>query len=150
MPRPILVSACLLGLLTRYDGATKRNERVLRYLKERDLIPVPVCPEQLAGLPTPRAETRFAAGDGGEVLDGSGTVRAGDGTVMNAVFVRGATETLKVARLTGCSEALLKERSPSCGVHRVYRGDALVAGEGVTAALLRRNGLAVICEEDLD
>jgi len=147
--RPILVSACLLGLLTRYDGATKRNEKVLRFLRERGLTPVPVCPEQLAGLPTPRAETRFASGDGAGVPNGTGTVVSADGAVMNELFLRGATETLKVARLAGCNEALLKERSPSCGVHRIYREDAIVSGQGVTAALLQRSGLTVFSEEDL-
>lgn len=149
MPRPILVSACLLGLLTRYDGATKSNPLVLRHLRENDLIPVPVCPEQLAGLSTPRPKTCFTLGDGAAVLDGSGTVVDAEGTVMNGVFLKGAAETLKVARLSGCTEALLKERSPSCGVHRIYRGDDVVPGRGVTAALLQRSGLALFSEEDL-
>jgi uncharacterized protein YbbK (DUF523 family) len=147
--RPILVSACLLGLPTRYNGATKRNEKVLRYLREKGLIPVPVCPEQLAGLPTPRPETRFASGDGAGVPDGTGTVIRADGTVMNESFLKGAAETLKVARVAGCNEALLKERSPSCGVHRIYRGGAIVPGQGVTTALLQRGGLVVFSEEDL-
>lgn len=149
MPRPILVSACLLGLRTRYDGASKRNERVLRYLREMDLTPVPVCPEQLAGLATPRPETRFTDGDGKTVLSGGGRVSSLDGTVMNDIFLRGAAESLKAARVSGCTEALLKERSPSCGVHHIYRGESVVPGQGVTAALLRENGFAVFSEEDL-
>lgn len=147
--RPILVSACLLGLLTRYDGATKRNEKVLRFLRENELIPIPVCPEQLAGLPTPRKKTRFSSGDGTDVANGTGTVVNAEGAVMNEFFLRGAVETLKVARLAGCTEALLKERSPSCGVHQVYRGDTILSGQGVTAALLQRSGLGVFSEEDL-
>jgi len=147
--RPILVSACLLGLLTRYDGADKRNEKVLEHLREKRLIPVPVCPEQLAGLPTPRLKTCFAIGSGSDVLDGSGSVINIEGAVMSALFLKGAAETLKCARIAGCREALLKERSPSCGVHRIYRGEDIVDGQGVAAALLRRNGLAVFSEEDL-
>lgn len=147
--RPILVSACLLGLLTRYDGAAKRNGKVLEHLRENDLIPVPVCPEQLAGLPTPRLKTCFATGGGEEVLDGTGAVVDSKGAEMNRLFLKGAAETLKTARIAGCTEALLKERSPSCGVHRIYRGEDIVAGEGVTTALLRRSGLAVFSEEDL-
>jgi uncharacterized protein YbbK (DUF523 family) len=147
--RPILVSACLLGLLTRYDGAAKRNEKVLEHLRENDLIPIPVCPEQLAGLPTPRPKTCFAAGDGAEILDGTGSVINSKGAEMNRFFTKGAAETLKVARIAGCAEALLKERSPSCGVRQIYRGEDIVAGQGVTTALLRRSGLTVFSEDDL-
>jgi len=147
--RPLLVSACLLGLRTRYDEASKRNEKVLHFIREQGLIPVPVCPEQLAGLPTPRPSTRFARGDGRAVLDGGGEVINAEGRNVNELFLRGAAETLKVSRLTGCSQALLKERSPSCGVHQVYLESRVVAGQGVTTALLARNGLEVFCEEDL-
>ncbi len=148
--KPILVSACLLGLATRYDGGAKRNEKVLSYLRERNLIPIPVCPEQLAGMPTPRPATCFAAGDGAAVLDGSGQVINREGAVMNQVFLKGAVETMKVARLSGCTQALLKERSPSCGVHQIYQGERKISGQGVAAALLQRNGLQVYSEEDLD
>jgi uncharacterized protein YbbK (DUF523 family) len=147
--RPILVSACLLGLLTRYDGAAKRNEKVLEHLRKNDLIPIPVCPEQLAGLPTPRPKTCFAAGGGAEVLDGTGTVINSKGAEMNRFFLKGAAETLNAARIAGCAEALLKERSPSCGVHQIYRGEDVVAGQGVTTALLQRSGVAVFSEDDL-
>lgn len=148
--RPILVSSCLLGLLTRYDGGCKRNPAVLDYLRRKGLVPVPVCPEQLAGLPTPRPATCFAAGDGETVLDGSGRlVRREDGILMNELFLKGAIETMKVARLTGCREALLKERSPSCGVRQIYLGETLVPGRGVTTALLTRNGIRVFSEEEL-
>ena len=147
--RPILVSACLLGLLTRYDGSARRDEKVLEHLRKNGLIPIPVCPEQLAGLPTPRLKTCFATGGGAEVLDGTGSVINGEGTVMNRFFLRGANETLKAARIAGCAKAILKERSPSCGVHQIYRGETIVAGKGVTTALLQRSGLSVFSEEDL-
>lgn len=145
----ILVSACLLGLLTRYDGKTKRHEGVLDYLKREGLIPVPVCPEQLAGLPTPRPATRFEAGDGEGVLDGCGRAVNENGEVVNQLFLKGAVETMKVVRLAGCREALLKERSPSCGVRQIYRGEEIVPGKGVTAALLARNGVRLLSEEEL-
>ncbi|PLX84704.1 MAG: DUF523 domain-containing protein [Desulfuromonas sp.] len=149
MPRPILVSACLLGLQTRYDGAAKRNAAVLRYLADRNLTPVPVCPEQLAGLATPRPATRFTSGDGTGVLNGTGTVKNSEGKIVNDAFLRGASETLEVARLSGCTEALLKERSPSCGVHQVYLEETIVPGQGVACALLSRRGFQVRSEEDL-
>jgi uncharacterized protein YbbK (DUF523 family) len=147
---PILVSACLLGLLTRYDGTSKRNTRVLAYLEREGLVPVPICPEQLAGLPTPRSQTYFGAGDGMAVLDGTGSVVNSEGTEMNGSFLKGAVETMKVARLAGCRKALLKERSPSCGVHEIYLGNRLRPGMGVTAALLDRNGIQILSEEDLE
>lgn len=149
MPRPILVSACLLGLLTRYDGASKRNLTVIDHLRRQDLIPIPVCPEQLAGLPTPRPATRFADGSGADVVTGRGRMVNDRGETVNDLFLRGARESLKLAKLAGCQEALLKERSPSCGVHQVYLGDDIVEGCGVTTALLEASGIMVFSEEDL-
>jgi uncharacterized protein YbbK (DUF523 family) len=149
MPRPILVSACLLGIRTRYDGACKRNDRVFAYLQREGLLPVPVCPEQLAGLPTPRPATRFSRGDGEAVLDGTGAVCNAEGALVNELFLRGAAETLKVAQIAGCREAVLKERSPSCGVRQIYLEQTVVAGRGVATALLARHGIQVCSEEDL-
>jgi uncharacterized protein YbbK (DUF523 family) len=146
---PILVSACLLGLLTRYDGQTKRNQTVIDYLEQNGLVTIPVCPEQLAGLPTPREATRFAVGDGQAVLDGQGQAVSLSGRNMNSIFCRGARETLKVARLSGCSKALLKERSPSCAVHQIDLNGQRVAGAGITTALLQSNGITVLSEEDI-
>jgi uncharacterized protein YbbK (DUF523 family) len=149
MARPILVSACLLGLNTRYDGARKTHPAVLKWLAEQDWIPIPICPEQLAGLPTPRTRTFFARGDGADVLEGLGEVVDEDGLNRNATFLRGAQESLKIARLTGCRLALFKERSPSCGVHQVYRGPTKIDGLGVTSALLKQHGLTLYSEEDI-
>ena len=149
MPQPILVSACLLGLSTRYDGRSKHNEKVLNYLRNHNLLPVPVCPEQLAGLPTPRPMTFFATGSGHDVLDNRGCVISADQTDMNSVFIKGAMETLKIALLAECSRALFKDGSPSCGVHRICRAGSRVAGQGVTTALLQRNGLQVFSEENI-
>ena len=145
----ILVSACLLGLPTRYDGKSKRSQEVLDYLQRENLTPIPVCPEQLAGMTTPRDKTFFQSGDGRAVLAGNGEAVSENGRSMNAIFCRGARMTLEIARLSGCRRALLKEGSPSCGVHRVYLGEDKVAGLGVTSALLMNSDLDVISEEDL-
>ena len=145
----ILVSACLLGLPTRYDGKAKRSQDVLDYLHREKLTPIPVCPEQLAGMTTPRDKTFFQSGDGRAVLVGNGEAVSEKGRSMNAIFCCGARMTLEIARLSGCRRALLKEGSPSCGVHRVYLGEDKVAGVGVTSALLLNSGLDVISEEDL-
>lgn len=148
-PKPILVSACLLGLNTRYDGRTKRSQDVIDYLESHNLVAIPICPEQLAGLPTPREETRFIRGDGNAVWQGQGEVASKSGHPMNDVFCKGAEEVLKIALLTGARTALLKERSPSCGVHQVYLGSEKVPGAGVTTARLTREGFTVLSENDI-
>jgi uncharacterized protein YbbK (DUF523 family) len=149
MSRPILVSACLLGLNTRYDGRTKKNQSVLDYLRDNDLQPIPVCPEQLGGLPTPRPQTWFQTGDGAAVLDGDGEVINIAGESMNETFIRGAQATLEIAQLSGCELALLKQRSPSCGVGQIYQGEQVVAGDGVTTALLKRHQIHIQSEDVL-
>lgn len=106
----ILVSACLLGLPTRYDGRSAADERVLSLLERHDLIPV--CPEQLGGLPTPRPRCEIYGGCGWtgkeRVLDEFGSDRTEN-------FLKGAETTLKVARLLKVDLAILKSKSPSCG-----------------------------------
>lgn len=133
----LLVSACLLGLPCRYDGAAKPAPQVLALMEEYRLIPV--CPEQLGGLPTPRppAECR-----GCRVIN-----RAGRD--VTAEYVRGAESALELARLYGCRGAILKERSPSCGCGYIYDGSfsgTLIPGDGVTARLLKAHGIPVTGE----
>lgn len=136
----ILISACLLGACCRYDGASKAHP-LAGALAERHTL-VPVCPEQLGGLPTPRppAERR-----GDRVL-----TQRGDVTEQ---YRRGAAETLKLCKLLGCEAAVLKERSPSCGRGQVYDGTfsgALTAGNGVTAELLSAHGIPVYGESQIE
>lgn len=136
----ILISACLLGACCRYDGASKAHP-LAALLAERHTL-VPVCPEQLGGLPTPRppAERR-----GGRVV-----TRSGDVTEQ---YRRGAEETLKLCKLLGCEAAVLKERSPSCGRGQVYDGTfsgTLTAGDGVTAELLAAHGIPVYGESQTE
>ena len=131
-----MISACLMGACCRYDGASKAHPLAEALAQRHTLIPV--CPEQLGGLSTPRppAERR-----GDRVV-----TRTGDVTEQ---YRRGAEETLKLYRLLGCEAAVLKERSPSCGHGQIYDGTfsgALTAGDGVTAELLAANGVAVYGE----
>lgn len=137
----ILVSACLLGCPCRYDGAAKADPRVLALMERHTLIPV--CPEQLGGLPTPRLPSERR--DGG-VFDRGGK----DVTVQ---YRQGAEEVLRLARLYGCTHAVLKERSPSCGSGQIYDGSfshVLVPGSGVAAELLAQNGITVLGESQAD
>ena len=137
MDKPVLVSACLLGCACRYDGASKAHDAVLALAEKRRLIPV--CPEQLGGLATPRP---------GAERQGKRVVTE-QGVDVTAQYHRGAEEALRLARLFGCECAVLKERSPSCGCCGVYDGTfsrTLRPGMGVTAQLLTENGIAVYGE----
>lgn len=137
----VLVSACLLGARCRYDGASKPLPGLERLLDAID--PVPACPEQLGGLPTPRTPAE-RCGD---------RVVTRDETDVTAQYERGAQEALRLAQLTGCTLALLKEKSPSCGCGRIYDGThtgTLTDGNGVAAELLLQNGVHVFGETQLD
>ncbi len=133
----VLVSACLMGFRCRYDGDTQRLA-CLDALRERHVL-IPVCPEVMGGLPTPREPS--------EIRDGRVVSR--DGRDVTEAFRRGAREAEKIARTCGCGCALLKERSPSCGLGKVYDGTfsgTLTDGDGLCARLLADCGLRVIGE----
>jgi len=138
---PVLVSACLLGLATRWDGDSRPSPRALQMVRGRCVIPV--CPEQLGGLPTPRRPAQIERGDGCDVLDGAARVVAQDGLDVTENHLRGARQALKLAELSGAREALLKEGSPACGVSRIKRDGRDAEGLGVTAALLHREGIRI-------
>ena len=124
---PYLVSACLLGLRTRYDGASKASSWLL---SRKGALLIPVCPEQLGGLPTPRAPAEIIGGDGLAVLEGRAQVINQLGEDVTQAFVRGAEEVLRLARLYQVKGVWLKARSPSCGLNPF----------GVCAALLYLEG----------
>ncbi|OAQ21810.1 DUF523 domain-containing protein [Thermosulfurimonas dismutans] len=132
MREPVLISACLLGLATRYDGEIL-SEPVVTILKERYLL-IPACPEQLGGLSTPRPAAEILEGDGLAVLSGKARVVNRQGEEVTEAFVRGAREVLKICQTLGIRRAFLKARSPSCGLSPKL---------GVTAALLLSKGLEV-------
>lgn len=136
----LLISACLLGVRCRYDGGGKEIPELQR-LKARYQL-VPVCPEIMGGLPTPRPPAEIKAG----------RVMNREGADVTLRFRRGAEEALRLAQLFDCKWALLKERSPSCGVGMVYDGSfggGLCPGDGVCAALLKQNGVTVLGESQL-
>lgn len=146
---PVLVSACLAGLHTRHDGCAAADARIEALVRAGRAIPV--CPEQLGGLPTPRPPAEIRGGDGGDVLAGRALVVNRAGEDVTGSFLRGAEETLRLARLAGAKTAILKARSPSCGVGAIYDGTfsgARRPGDGVTAALLRQKGVLVRTEEE--
>ena len=136
----ILVSACLLGINSRYCGGGCLNEAVASLAKKHFLIPV--CPEQLGGLPTPREPDEI---QNGRVYEKSGKENTEE-------FIRGAEETLRIAKLLKADMAVLKQNSPSCGSSMIYDGTfsgKKIPGSGITASLLIQNGIRVISEEDI-
>jgi len=148
--QPKLCSACLLGIKCRYDGRSKPHQKVLA-LAERETL-IPVCPEQLGGLPTPRPAQELQGCSGEDVLEGRGEVKNVRGEDVTENFIQGAQETLHLARIFGVKEAILKQESPSCGCGRTYDGSfsgRTISGKGVTAALLEKEGITIITEEDL-
>lgn len=138
----ILVSACLLGLCCRYDGKEKADGRVLELLKRDDILLIPVCPEQLGGMETPRLPSERR----GEAV----VNRFGED--VTGYYRKGAAQVLKLAELYDCKAAVLKERSPSCGKGRIYDGTfsgTLTEGDGVTAELLKCHGIQIFGESEV-
>lgn len=133
-----VISACLCGEATRYDGRAKPADSALCSLVERGEA-VLVCPECMGGLPTPRPPAEIC---GERVINT-------DGVDVTAQYRRGAEQTLEICRQYGIKTAILKQNSPSCGSCAVYDGTfsrTLVAGRGITAALLEENGITVYDE----
>lgn len=128
-----LVSACLIGLCTRYDGQSKPSPSCLRQLAGYHWIPV--CPEQLGGLATPRPAASLTGGDGYGVLAGTAQVIDSYGTDVTEPFLRGAAMVLTIARAQNIDLCFLKSGSPSCGLEPL---------PGVTAALLLTHGIQVV------
>lgn len=151
--RKILVSACLMGRPVRYDGRVAgRGEGVLaRWQAEGRLVIA--CPELAGDLPVPRPAAEISGGTGSDVLDGLASVLTSTGEKVTESFLRGARAVLDMALAHDVCLAILKQRSPSCGSREIYDGqfaDRRVPGEGVAAALLRRNGITVFDEMQLE
>ena len=139
----IVVSACLMGESCKYNGLDNYHRELVEACERTGTEVLLVCPEVFGGLPTPREPSERRAD----------AVVSRSGTDVTAQFRRGAEQALHLARLYGCKAAVLKERSPSCGSGEVYDGTfsgRLTPGDGVTAALLKANGIAVYGESDLD
>ncbi len=131
-PDIFLVSSCLVGLCTRYDGQIKPDHTCIKRLKNS--IWIPICPEQLGGLPTPREAADISGGDGSHVLSGQAYVLSKSGSDITAQFIKGAEQVLNIAQSQKVTAVLLKSKSPSCAVTGIV---------GVTAALLLKHGIDV-------
>ena len=135
-----IVSACLAGINCRWDGESRPCQKVIELVRQGKAIPV--CPEQLGGLPTPRIP---------QEQKGKKVFRK-DGIEVTAQFEKGAEEALKIALIANCDEAILKSKSPSCGSGKIYDGTfsgKLMEGDGVFAKLLKENKIKVYTENEI-
>ena len=138
-----LVSACLAGVKCRYDGCDCAN-RAVQDLVSRG-VAFPVCPEQLAGLPTPREPCEIRIDEKGNKI-----VIGKSGRDYTQEYKEGAERTLALCKVKGVNEAVLKSKSPSCGCGQIYDGTFsgnIVDGDGITVELLKKNGIRVRAEE---
>lgn len=135
-----IVSACLAGIDCAYDGKNRACDKVIDLVVNGKAIPV--CPEQLGGLTTPRIPAERV---------GNKVIRQ-DGVDVTSEFLKGVTEALKLAKLVNCKDAILKANSPSCGNSNIYDGTftgTLIQGKGLFAKALEKEGVSVLSEEDI-
>ena len=139
----VLVSGCIVGMHCRYNGSTDVKEYVMHRLKEINFVPL--CPEKLGGLSTPRPRAWISAGDGGDVLSGRSSIITEAGEDVTDNFIRGAKEVAMIVKLLGIKSAYMKNKSPSCGFGKIWSASGgLVDGNGVCAALLAQNNVEII------
>lgn len=148
----VLVSACLMGERVRYDGKKLHyNSSILKKWKDEGCV-VPFCPEVAGNLPVPRPPAEIIKGTGTDVLEKKTGVFNINGQDVTDSFIRGAEKALEVARKMQITIALLKDGSPSCGKTSIYDGSFSKVrrpGNGVTTALLEKNGISVFSENEI-
>lgn len=139
-----LVSMCLCGVNCKYSGGNNYDETVLKIVNEGDAIPV--CPEIMGGLGTPRIPHEIVGGDGFDVLEGRAKVISKDGDDNTVAFIAGAEKVLEIVKKLNVKKVIFKSKSPSCGNGKIYDGSfsgTLIDGVGVTTALMIKNGIRV-------
>ncbi|MBS3740588.1 MAG: DUF523 domain-containing protein [Candidatus Cloacimonetes bacterium] len=147
MKEIVLISGCLFGLNCRYDGDNNRLDNLNELSKK--YILVPVCPEQMGGLSTPRSPSFFIKGDGEDTIKGKNNLINEDNKNVSSYFRKGAYGVLNVCRKLQIKRAILKGSSPSCGTNNVFLGEKLTKGRGVTSFLLLTNDITVLSEKTL-
>jgi len=136
----VVVSACLLGENCKYNGKNNKNEKVIDFLKDKEVIVV--CPEVMGGLSIPRLKSE---------IYGENKVINEKGEDVTDCFVKGASKALEIVLKNDVKLAVLKEKSPSCGSKKIYNGEfngTLINGSGVFAKMLIEKGIKVLSEED--
>lgn len=148
--RCIAVSACLLGVSCRYDGAAKVMPALLSWVRWSDAVTLPLCPEVLALLGVPRPSMTFVDGDGQALNRLEADLINTEGKSCAEALRRGARRADLLAKQAGCSWAVLKERSPSCGLRQVHSDNGLIRGCGTFTDLLLKRGVRCFTEEEMD
>jgi uncharacterized protein YbbK (DUF523 family) len=141
--KKVLVSACLVGENCKYNGKNNYNEKVIEYLKDKEVILV--CPEVMGGLPTPRLKSEIDSTNDELVVINEFKDN------VTSYFVEGAKKALKKALDNGVEEAILKAKSPSCGVNEIYDGNfngTLIDGDGVFVRMLKEYNVKIMSEND--
>ncbi|MCX6823105.1 MAG: DUF523 domain-containing protein [candidate division SR1 bacterium] len=136
-----IVSACLAGIPCRWDGKAKPCQQILQLVENQEAIPL--CPEELGGLTTPREQAE---------IQQDGSVKTINGNDVTEKYLAGAQKVLELAKLMGCREVIFKSKSPSCGCGKIFDGtfsETLIAGDGICTKLLKDNHIKVITEENL-
>lgn len=138
---PVLVSACLLGINCRYDGGNSLDEELVADACTNKYIPM--CPESIGGMSTPRTPCQITNGDGFIVLEGKARVIGENKVDYTSQFIKGAREVAYICNLLEIKMAVLKDKSPSCGSQYIYKNNVLCKGVGITAACLYRLGIEI-------
>lgn len=144
--RKVLISACLLGINCKYNGMNNLSPQLIEDLKKADIICIPVCPEQLGGLSTPRKPCEITLDHIDKII-----IQNEEGIDVTLNFLNGVDETIKLLDFLNIQFAILKEKSPSCGSHVIYDGTfshTLIKGQGVLTRKLLEKGIRVIGEDD--
>ncbi|WP_297713879.1 DUF523 domain-containing protein [Clostridium sp.] len=145
-----LISACLCGVNCKYNGLNNYNEICDKLFTSGKAILV--CPEQLGGLPTPRIPSEIIGESSNILNNNNGSVIDKNGNDVTPQFVKGAKETLQIAKKLNIKKAILKDGSPSCGVNYIYNGNfngSKIKGMGLTAQLLKESSIDIISELEL-
>lgn len=147
----IIVSACLCGINCKYNGFNNFREDIVNLAKRYQLLPI--CPEQLGGMPTPRDPHEITGGTGKEVLRGKANVISKYGKDSTLYFIKGAEEALRIAKMFNIKDAVLKAKSPSCGLNSIYDGSfsgGKKEGNGVMAELFLQNGINIYTDDEIE
>jgi uncharacterized protein YbbK (DUF523 family) len=144
----IIVSSCLVGINCRYDGRHCLDEKLFSVIGQGNWVPL--CPEQLGGLSTPRPPAYIVSPEERNEHNGSSVVCNTSGDDVTAQFIRGAREVVRIASFLKIDMALMKEYSPSCGVRYIKRNGAIIGGMGITSSCLLSEGITVVSSEMWD
>jgi len=151
MNKKIVVSACLLGFKCRWDGESRPCEKLIDLYKKGEILPI--CPEELGGLSTPRIPSEVKCGDGSGVVKGVNFVFDKNGKDVTKNFLIGAEKAVELAKKFGATGFLGKSKSPSCGSGCTYDGTftgKLIKGDGVAVAFFKKNKFNILTENDIE